>query len=106
MSDVQQTIQSQINEHPIVLYMKGTPQAPQCGFSARVVQLLQTCGTDDYFSVNVLADENIRDGIKQFSNWPTVPQLYINQEFVGGCDIVTDLFRQGELQKLVAATQG
>lgn len=106
MSDALQTIQSQIDSHPIVLYMKGTPQAPQCGFSARVVQLLQASGAENYFSVNVLADADIREGIKQFSNWPTIPQLYIKQEFVGGCDIATDLFRQGELQKMVAAAQG
>lgn len=106
MSNVQQEIQAQISEHPIVLYMKGTPQAPQCGFSARVVQLLQACGAENYFSVDVLADPDMRDGIKTFSNWPTVPQLYINQEFVGGCDIATDLFRQGELQKMVLAAQG
>jgi monothiol glutaredoxin len=80
--------------------MKGTPDFPQCGFSGRSVQLLNACGAK-FASVDVLSDPEIRDGIKSYSNWPTIPQLYINGEFVGGCDIMTELFKKGELQKLV-----
>lgn len=104
MKDIQELIKEQVEHHKIVLYMKGNPRMPQCGFSARAVQILQQCGAD-FEAVDVLANPQIRDGIKQFSNWPTIPQLYINGEFVGGSDIMTDLFRQGELQKLVASTK-
>jgi monothiol glutaredoxin len=97
-------IQQQIEKNDIVLYMKGTPQAPQCGFSGRSVQILQACGAK-FASVDVLADPEIRDGIKQFSNWPTIPQLYIKGQFIGGCDIMTDLYQKGELQKLVGGAQ-
>ncbi len=97
-------IKQQVTGNGIVLYMKGTPQAPQCGFSGKSVQLLQACGAE-FASVNVLADPEIRDGIKQFSNWPTIPQLYIKGEFIGGCDIITDLYQKGELQKLVASAK-
>lgn len=98
--DVQEKIKQQIAANDIVLYMKGTPQFPQCGFSGRTVQLLQAVGAK-FASVDVLADPAIREGIKQFSNWPTVPQLYIKGEFIGGCDIVTELYQKGELQKLI-----
>ncbi len=102
---VQEQIKQQIASDRIVLYMKGTPQAPLCGFSARSTQLLAACGAR-YTAVDVLADTQIRQGIKDFSNWPTVPQLYIDGEFIGGCDIMTELYQSGELQKLVAQTQG
>lgn len=103
--DVKDRIKKQIEENSIMLYMKGTPQFPQCGFSGRAVQLLQACGVKNFGSVNVLADQEIREGIKQFSNWPTIPQLYIKGEFIGGSDIMTELYQKGELQKLVAGTQ-
>jgi len=102
--DTQDKIRQQIGSSTIVLYMKGTPQAPQCGFSARAVQLLSTCGAK-FSAYDVLSDPDIRQGIKQYSNWPTIPQLYINGEFVGGSDIMTELYQKGELQKLVAAAQ-
>ena len=102
---VQERIKQQITSDRIVLYMKGTPQAPLCGFSARSAQLLSACGAK-YTSIDVLADAQIRQGIKEFSNWPTVPQLYIDGQFIGGCDIMTELYQSGELQKLVAQTQG
>lgn len=99
--DVQEKIHSQITENPIVLYMKGTPQFPQCGFSGATVQILKTNGLKDFATVDVLADPEIREGIKVYSNWPTVPQLYIKGEFVGGADIVRDMHQQGELKKLL-----
>ncbi|MEK8088949.1 Grx4 family monothiol glutaredoxin [Thermithiobacillus plumbiphilus] len=104
MENVQDLIRDQVQNNKIVLYMKGNPRMPQCGFSAKAVQLLQQCGAE-FETVDVLSNPQIRDGVKQFSNWPTVPQLYINGEFVGGSDIMTDLFRQGELQKLVDSTK-
>ena len=96
-------IHEQVMSHPVVLYMKGTPQFPQCGFSATVAEILKRCGVADYYSVNVLADEDIRQGIKEYANWPTIPQLYVNGEFVGGCDIVREMYSTGELQKLLAS---
>ena len=98
---VQDTIREQVTQHPVVLYMKGTPQFPQCGFSANVAEILRRCGLDEYYSVNVLADDEIRQGIKDYANWPTIPQLYVNGEFVGGCDIVREMYSNGELQKLL-----
>ncbi len=92
-----------IAEHPVVLFMKGTAQFPQCGFSGRVVQILKSCGVQGMVTVNVLEDESVRQGIKEFSNWPTIPQLYIRGEFIGGCDIVTDMHQSGELQQLLNA---
>lgn len=100
---VQDTIREQVTGHKIVLYMKGTPQFPQCGFSANAVQILKTSGVADLYTVNVLADPEIRQGIKDYANWPTIPQLYINGEFVGGSDIMNEMFKSGELQKLIAA---
>lgn len=94
-------IHATVTANPIVLYMKGTPQFPQCGFSSRVVQILKSCGVKDFASVNVLADEEIRQGIKDYANWPTIPQLYVNGEFVGGCDIATEMYESGELQQLL-----
>jgi monothiol glutaredoxin len=101
MSNVQDTINEQLAKHSVVLYMKGTPQFPQCGFSATVAEILKRCGVNDYFSVNVLADADIREGIKQHANWLTIPQLYVNGEFVGGCDIVREMYSTGELQKVL-----
>jgi len=103
--DTQERIKQQIASDKIVLYMKGSPQFPQCGFSAKATQLLNACGAK-FASYDVLSDSEIRQGIKQHSNWPTIPQLYVNGEFVGGCDIMTELFQKGELQKLVAKAQG
>jgi len=99
--DVQQVIQQQVNSHPVVLYMKGTPQFPMCGFSAGAVQILQASGVRDFFSVNVLENPEIREGIKKFANWPTIPQLYVKGEFVGGADILREMYQSGELQKLL-----
>lgn len=90
-------IQKHIDGAPVMLFMKGTPLFPQCGFSARVVQVLKQVGVA-FSSVNVLENPEIRDGIKSFSNWPTIPQLYIKGEFIGGCDIVTEMYQTGELQ--------
>src|SRR6185312_10384444 len=94
-------IQSEITEHPVMLYMKGTAMFPQCGFSARVVQILTHLGVP-FKTANVLEDEELREGIKQFSQWPTIPQLYVKGEFVGGCDIVMEMFQSGELGTLLA----
>ena len=102
MSNVQETLRDQVTKHRVVLYMKGTPQFPQCGFSATVAEILKRCGVDDYFSVNVLEDPEIRQGIKDFANWPTIPQLYVDGEFVGGCDIVREMHEKGELKPLFA----
>ena len=99
-NDITARIQGEITANPVMLYMKGTPQFPQCGFSSRVVQILNHMGLK-FASANVLEDPALRDGIKAFSNWPTVPQLYVGGEFVGGCDIVTEMFQSGELQELV-----
>ena len=99
--DAQDRIRSQVTGNPVVLYMKGTPQMPQCGFSAMAVQVLQACGVSQFASVNVLADPEIRQGIKQYANWPTIPQLYVNGEFVGGSDIMREMYQSGELQKLL-----
>ena len=96
-------IHEQVTSHPVVLFMKGTPQFPQCGFSATVAEILKRCGVAEYHSVNVLADDDIRQGIKEYANWPTIPQLYVNGEFVGGCDIVREMYTSGELQKLLAS---
>ena len=102
MSDIHDTIKEQVTQNRVVLYMKGTPQFPQCGFSATVAEVLKRCGVTEYASFNVLQDESLRQGIKEFSNWPTVPQLYVNGEFVGGCDIVREMYQSGELQQLLA----
>lgn len=97
-------IQNDITENAIVLYMKGTAEAPQCGFSSIVVQLLTHLEVP-FKVVNVLDDPNIRDGIKKFSNWPTIPQLYIKGEFIGGCDIVKEMYQSGELQALLKSKE-
>ena len=99
--DAQETIQQQVTAHSVVLYMKGTPEFPQCGFSANAVKILNMCGANNLFAVDVLANPEIRQGIKEYSNWPTIPQLYINGEFIGGSDIVTEMYQSGELLKLL-----
>jgi monothiol glutaredoxin len=98
---VQETIKQQVAGNKVVLYMKGSPDFPQCGFSARAVQVLRACGIEEFFSVDVLQDPEIRQGIKDYASWPTVPQLYVNGEFVGGSDIVTEMYQSGELQKML-----
>lgn len=99
--DVQKEIHELVTQNPVVLYMKGTPQFPQCGFSATAAEILKRCGVKEYASVNILMDDEIRQGIKEYANWPTIPQLYIQGEFVGGCDIMREMYQDGELQKLL-----
>src|SRR5690242_18770379 len=99
--DTQEKIRQQVTGNPVVLYMKGTPPMPQCGFSQLAVQVLNACGVSQFQSYNVLADAEIRQGIKEFANWPTIPQLYVNGEFVGGSDIMREMYESGELQKLL-----
>jgi monothiol glutaredoxin len=99
--DIKQKIKEQVTAHPVVLYMKGTPQFPQCGFSQLAIQILDACGVQNPYTVNVLADAEIRQGIKEYANWPTIPQLYVNGEFVGGSDILREMYQSGELQKLI-----
>jgi monothiol glutaredoxin len=101
MGTTKERIEKLISDNPIVLFMKGVPAAPQCGFSAGVVKVLDAIGKP-YVGVNVLEDPFLRDGIKEYSDWPTIPQLYVNGEFVGGCDIVREMYESGELQGLVA----
>ncbi|MBA4741369.1 MAG: Grx4 family monothiol glutaredoxin [Azoarcus sp.] len=100
--DIQEFIREQVNAHPVVLFMKGTPQFPQCGFSATVIQVLKQSGLNKVAAFNVLESEDLRQGVKEYANWPTIPQLYIKGEFVGGCDIIKELFETGELQQLIA----
>ncbi len=97
MSDINATIQQQVDANPVMLFMKGTPDFPQCGFSSTVVQILNYLGAD-FATDNVLASDDLRHGIKEFSDWPTIPQLYVKGEFVGGCDIVREMFETGELR--------
>ena len=103
MTDVQQRISDLVQQNRVVLFMKGTAQFPMCGFSGRAIQILKACGVEDLKTVNVLEDEGIRQGIKDFANWPTIPQLYVNGEFVGGSDIMMEMYQAGELQQVVAA---
>ncbi len=99
MSDmIHELIKNQVESNDVVLFMKGTPQFPQCGFSSRVVQILDHLGVN-FTGINVLENEELREGIKTYSDWPTIPQLYIKGEFIGGCDIVTEMFQQGELKQ-------
>ena len=95
-------IKQELKEHPVMLYMKGNKMAPQCGFSAQVVHILNNVGVE-YETRDVLQDEELRQGIKEYTNWPTIPQLYVNQEFVGGCDIITEMFQSGELKNLISS---
>lgn len=103
MSDIQQRIDQLVKTHDIVLFMKGTASFPMCGFSGRAVQILKACGVDpkDVMTVNVLEDPEIRQGIKEYSNWPTIPQLYVRGEFIGGSDIMMEMYESGELQRLL-----
>ena len=100
MSDIQNWIENQVKSNHVVLFMKGTAQMPMCGFSSRVVQILSHVGVP-FKDINVLESEELRQGIKQYANWPTIPQLYVNGEFVGGCDIVAEMYQSGELQDLL-----
>jgi len=102
-SDVQQRIDQLVKSHRVVLFMKGSAQFPMCGFSGRAVQILKACGVTDLATVNVLEDDGIRQGIKDYANWPTIPQLYVNGEFVGGSDIMAEMYQSGELQPLLSA---
>jgi monothiol glutaredoxin len=102
MSDVQQRIEEIVKGHHVVLFMKGTAQFPMCGFSGRAVQILKACGVSDLATVNVLEDEDIRQGVKDYANWPTIPQLYIDGEFVGGSDIMMEMYQSGELKQLLS----
>ena len=101
MADIKETIKKTVDENDVVLFMKGTPQFPQCGFSSVVVQVLDYLQVD-YAAANVLEDEDLRQGVKDYSDWPTIPQLYVKGEFVGGCDIVREMFESGELKQFFA----
>lgn len=101
MSDVQSWIKDTVTQNPVVLFMKGTAQFPQCGFSGRAIQLLKACGVQSLVTINVLEDPEVRQGIKDYSNWPTIPQLYVKGEFIGGSDIMNEMFESGELQSLL-----
>ncbi len=101
MTNTQDIIKEQITSHKVVLYMKGDAKFPLCGFSGRAIKILSLCGIKDVFTVNVLADDAIRQGIKEYSNWPTVPQLYVDGEFIGGSDIMAEMYENGELQDLL-----
>lgn len=101
MSDVQQRIDDLVKGNRVVLFMKGNAQFPQCGFSGRAVQILKACGVTELKTVNVLEDEGIRQGIKEYANWPTIPQLYIKGEFIGGSDIMMEMYESGELKQVL-----
>jgi monothiol glutaredoxin len=94
-------IRDQVTNNTVVLYMKGTPQFPQCGFSSKAAQVLQACGVQDFLAVNVLADPEIFENLKYYANWPTFPQLYVKGELVGGCDIMIEMYQKGEIQKVL-----
>ena len=100
---IQEQIKEVVTTHRVVLFMKGTKQFPQCGFSSRAVQILQTAGCEDFVTVNVLENDAVRQGIKEYSNWPTIPQLYVNGEFLGGSDIMMEMYEAGELQEALKA---
>jgi monothiol glutaredoxin len=97
----QEKIRDTVTSNPVVLFMKGSPQMPMCGFSATATQILQLCGVENFVTVDVLQDPEIRQGIKEYANWPTIPQLYVNGEFVGGSDIMREMYQSGELQKIL-----
>ena len=101
---IQDVIKGHVTKNRVVLYMKGSPDFPQCGFSANAVGILRACGVDEFFTVNVLEEPEIRQGIKEYANWPTIPQLYVNGEFVGGSDIMIEMHQNGELKKLLEKT--
>ena len=99
--DAKQFIEQTVSGNEVVLFMKGTSQFPQCGFSGRAIQILKSCGVKNLVTVNVLEDEEVRQGVKEYANWPTIPQLYVKGQFVGGSDILTEMFQSGELQELL-----
>lgn len=99
--DAKEFIANTVKEHDVVLFMKGTAQMPQCGFSGKAIQLMKACGVKDLVTVNVLEDDEVRQAVKDYSNWPTVPQLYVKGEFIGGSDIMGEMFESGELQKII-----
>jgi monothiol glutaredoxin len=103
MSDVQQRIDDLVKSNRVMLFMKGTAQFPMCGFSGRAIQILKAAGATDIKTFNVLEDEAVRQGIKEYANWPTIPQLYVNGEFVGGSDIMMEMYESGELQQVLSA---
>ena len=103
MASIHDQIKEVVTTHRVVLFMKGTKQFPQCGFSSRAVQILSAAGCTDYVTVNVLENDAVRQGIKEYSDWPTIPQLYVNGEFVGGSDILMEMYEAGELQELLKA---
>ena len=100
--NIQEVIKQQVTAHPVVVYMKGTPTAPRCGFSANVINILNASGVKDIFAVNILENDDIRLGIIEYANWPTVPQVYINGEFIGGSDITTEMYQSGELKTMLS----
>ncbi len=102
-TDIHKVINEQVTTHEVVLYMKGNPKFPQCGFSANAVRILNALGVKELYTVDVLQDEAIRQGIKDYANWPTIPQLYIKGEFVGGSDIMTEMYQNGELKAMLVA---
>ena len=102
--DAKAFVQQTVSDNPVVLFMKGSPQFPQCGFSGRAIQLLKACGVQQVATVNVLEDESVRQAVKDFSQWPTIPQLYINGEFIGGSDIMGEMYESGELQQLLGSS--
>ena len=104
MSDALQRIDQLVKSNDVVLFMKGTLQFPQCGFSGRAVQILKACGVAQYASVNVLEDNDVRQAVKEYANWPTIPQLYVHGEFVGGSDIMTEMYQSGELKELLSGS--
>lgn len=101
--NTQERIQQIVTGSPVVLFMKGNAQFPMCGFSGRAIQILKACNVTDFLTVDVLQDEEIRHGIKEFANWPTIPQLYVNGEFIGGSDIMMEMYQSGELQQVLGA---
>jgi monothiol glutaredoxin len=103
--DAKEFIQKTVTDNPVVLFMKGTAQFPQCGFSGRAIQLLKQAGATNLVTINVLEDEDVRQGVKEFANWPTIPQLYVRGQFVGGSDIMVEMFESGELQTLLKDSQ-
>ncbi len=105
MNNILEIIKEQVETNKVVLYMKGTAKFPMCGFSGRALKLLSLCKVSDFLAVNILEDEEMRQGIKEYSNWPTIPQLYVNGEFIGGSDIMAEMYESGELQKLLSTVK-
>ena len=103
--DAKEFIHKTVTDHPVVLFMKGTAQFPQCGFSGRAIQVLKQAGAPSLVTVNVLEDDDVRQGVKEYANWPTIPQLYVKGEFVGGSDIMMEMFESGELKEMLDKAQ-